>query len=69
MITDDIIFYSTDCPKCKILKKKLDGKGISYTENHSVEEMIEFGLMAAPALLIGDKLMNFTDAIAWANEQ
>ncbi len=69
MITDDIIFYSTDCPKCRVLKKKLDGKGIAYTENHSIEEMIKLGIMSAPTLLVGDRLLNFTDAIAWANEQ
>lgn len=69
MVTDNIIFYSTDCPKCKVLKKKLDSKGISYTENHSVEEMIKLGIMSAPTLLVGDRLLHFTDAVAWANEQ
>ena len=64
-----MLFRSTNCPKCKVLKRKLDSKGINYTENHSVEEMIKLGIMSAPTLLIGDRLLNFTDAVAWANEQ
>ena len=26
----EIILYSTGCPKCQVLKKKLDGKNIKY---------------------------------------
>ena len=61
--------YSTGCPKCSVLKKKLDSKGIDYTENNSVEDMLELGIRSAPSLLVGEKLLNFTDAIAWVNEQ
>lgn len=32
-----ITLYSTGCPKCKVLKKKLEEKGIKYTENNSVD--------------------------------
>ena len=29
----DVVLYSTGCPKCKVLKKKLDAKDIKYTLN------------------------------------
>lgn len=66
---EDVVFFSTGCPKCKVLKKKLDDKGISYTENHSVDEMISLGMMSAPSLRVGEELMNFTAAVQWVNNQ
>lgn len=69
MVTNDIIFYSTDCPKCNVLKRKLNEKGISYTENHSIDEMLSLGIMSAPVLRVNGELMNFTEAVAWANAQ
>ena len=32
----DIILYSTGCPKCKILKKKLEDKNIDYVESDDI---------------------------------
>ena len=46
-----IILYTTDCPKCKVLKSKLDAKGIPYEESRSVEEMLAKGIRQAPMLL------------------
>lgn len=62
-----VVFYSTGCPKCKILKKKLDSKGVEYEENHSVEEMLGEGLKSAPALKVDDKILLFKEAIEWVN--
>lgn len=61
----DIIFYSTDCPKCKILKKKLESNGIKYTENNSVDDMLGIGLESAPALSVDGKIYLFKDALEW----
>ena len=60
-----IVFYSTGCPKCGVLKKKLDQAHIVYVEEHDMEEMLAIGLKAAPALMVGDKLLNFSDAVRW----
>ena len=66
-----VIVYSTPaCPKCKILKAKLDKKGISYIEEHSIEKMQELGIDAVPCLQIDEGLlMNFGEANKWVNEQ
>ena len=65
---ENIIFYSTNCPKCKVLKTKLDAKGLEYTTITDVQKMKEVGLQSAPALKIGDEpVMKFFDAIKWVN--
>ncbi len=58
------ILYSTGCPKCKILKQKLDSKGISYTVNDSVKEMLSLGIAQAPVLSVDGKLYSFNEALA-----
>lgn len=63
----EIILYTTDCPKCKILKKKLNEKNVLFTENHSVEEMLVLGIEQVPVLKAEEKLMNFTEAVKWIN--
>lgn len=63
------VLYSTGCPKCKVLKMKLEQKGIEYEENNSVDEMIALGMMSAPALSVDGKLMDFKEANDWINTQ
>lgn len=64
-----MVLYSTGCPRCKVLKAKLVQKGIEYIENNSVEDMKSMGISEVPMLDIGDRLMNFTEAIQWVNNQ
>ena len=35
-----IIFYTTNCPRCQVLKKKMDSLGIEYELNDDIEEMM-----------------------------
>lgn len=64
-----VVLYSTGCPKCEVLKKKLAAKGINYTENSSVDEMLALGITQVPVLKIDDKLMSFAEANSWVNTQ
>lgn len=64
----DIILYSTGCPKCKILKKKLDDKNIDYVENDDIETMISLGIEQVPVLSVDNKLFQFAEAVKWVNE-
>lgn len=64
----EIILYSTGCPKCNVLKKKLAAKGITYTENNNTEQMVALGIDTVPILNVNGKLLNFQEAAAWINE-
>ena len=63
------ILYSTGCPKCKVLEKKLESKGIAYEKNNSVDEMLELGISEVPVLNVYGQLLNFSEAIEWVNNQ
>lgn len=66
---DEIILYSTDCPKCKILESKLQNKGIYYTKNSSVDEMLNLGFTTTPMLKVGGFYLNFGEAVKWVNDR
>lgn len=68
-MSEAVILYSTGCPKCGVLKKKLDVKGINYTENGSVEEMLELGITQVPVLCVNGERMEFAVANEWINRQ
>lgn len=61
----NIILYSTDCPKCKILKQKLDEKNINYETYKDAKVMLSKGIKSAPMLEIDGEMMNFNEAIKW----
>lgn len=64
----DVILYSTGCPKCSVLKRKLDEKGIVYSENNNVDEMLAMGITEAPMLQADGVLMDFVTAAKLINE-
>lgn len=66
-MNENIILYSTDCPRCKILKRKLEEKNIRYEERDDMDEMLSLGIMSVPYLKVGEKLFDFREAILWAN--
>jgi len=63
----DVILYSTGCPKCNVLKKKLDSKGIAYFEFSDREKMVAMGFDEVPILEVNGVQMDFTAANAWLN--
>lgn len=64
-----VILYTTHCPRCEVLAKKLAQSNINYTENTDVEEMLKMGMASAPALKVDENLMNFHEAVQWINQQ
>lgn len=64
-----IILYSTGCPKCRVLKTKLESKHIPYIENNNVVEMRSLGISTVPVLSLDGKLLQFMEANNWINEQ
>lgn len=64
-----VIMYSTGCPRCLILKKKLEEKGIDFKINDSVDKMLSLGIKEVPYLDTGEELLNFREAVSWVNRQ
>ena len=66
---ENVILYEHGCPRCKVLKMKLDQKGIKYEDVTSVEVMKEKGFKEAPKLEVNGAIMDFKDAVDWIKEQ
>ena len=62
-----ITFYTTNCPKCSILKKKLDDKNLAYNICEDVDSMLQKGITSAPALEIDEKILGFKEAVNFIN--
>lgn len=63
-----ITFYTTNCPKCSVLKNKLDTKHITYDTCEDSSIMLQKGITSAPALEVDGKIFNFKDAIKFIND-
>lgn len=61
------VLYSTDCPKCIVLKEKMLGKKIDFLECNDTEEMRELGITMVPVLKVNDKYLNFKEANSYIN--
>ena len=66
---ENVILWSTHCPRCKVLETKLKQKNINYVENTDVEQMKSKGFLEAHQLEVGETVMNFTEAVKWIGEQ
>lgn len=64
---ESVILYSTGCPRCIVLSKKLAQSGIPFTVVSDVDKMIEMGFQTAPILSVNGKTMEFGDAVRWVN--
>lgn len=63
----NVILYSTNCPRCKILKSKLDDKRMIYSIVNDVDKMLSMGMVVVPVLEVDGVKMNFKEAINWIN--
>jgi len=68
----EVTLHTTHCPKCEILKEKLDEAKIEYTINEDVSKMVALGMRTAPFLEIRDDsddssstLIDFMAAYNW----
>lgn len=66
---ETVILYEHGCPRCKVLKSKLDLKGIKYENITDVEVMKAKGFQEAPKLEVNGVVMNFKEAVDWIGEQ
>lgn len=64
-----MILYTIGCPKCMVLEKKLDKKGIKYNKVESMSEILDTGIQSAPTLeLDNGERLTFEKAIKWVND-
>lgn len=64
-----VVFYSTHCPQCNVLKQKLIQKDISFEEINDIDLMTQKGFMSAPVLEVDDVVYDFIEAVKWIGEQ
>jgi glutaredoxin len=64
-----IIMYSTHCPKCLILEKKLNEAGVDYKVCEDQQIMEEKGFDFMPVLEVDGQIMGFGEAVKWVNNQ
>ena len=63
-----VILYTTGCPKCQVLEKKLRDKGIEFKIETDADLMIEKGYLMAPVLVVDGEEYEFGKAVTWVNE-
>lgn len=63
-----VTLYSTGCPKCSVIKKKLEQSNIQFDVCTDVEKMQALGINQLPVLSVDNKLLNFAEAIKWVGE-
>lgn len=66
---EEIVLYSTGCPRCNVLKSKLKAFGVQYREETSVDVMQALGLTEVPAMMVDGKLLTFSESVRWVNNQ
>ena len=64
-----ITVYSTHCPQCLVLEKKLNEKNIKYDLITDQDLMIEKGFLSVPMLDVDGEIMTFKEAIDWVNSK
>lgn len=63
-----IILYSTGCPACNVLKKKLISNGIQFEENNDQDLMRSMNFTRVPVLEVDGTQMDFSTANKWIAE-
>ena len=66
---EKVILYEHGCPKCKVLKMKLDKSGIEYETVNDVEVMKAKGFKEAPKLEVDGVVYSFAEAVDWLKGQ
>lgn len=64
-----VVLYEHGCPRCKVIKTKLDQKGIQYENINDIEIMKAKGFTEAPKLEVDGVVYDFKEATKWIGEQ
>ena len=58
-----ITLYSTGCPKCQILEKRLKKNNIDFVISNDVDVLIEKGFQSAPVMAVGKLFYDYNSAM------
>jgi glutaredoxin len=61
--------YTIDCPKCKVLEKKLQKAGVEYKTIRDVDILRQKGFEILPQLEVDGQVLDFKQAVDWINER
>jgi glutaredoxin len=69
-----ILYKSTTCPQCKVVKMKLDKKGLPYeerlTDNMTPAELTAADIKGIPTMFVnGEKMTNLREMTKWIDSQ
>lgn len=63
-----IKMLTTHCPRCIVLKKKLDAKNVQYEEITDEKVIESYGVDFVPALVLDeDTILDYNASIMWVN--
>lgn len=57
--------YSTGCPRCNVLKIKLEQANIPFEIVDDLDFLIKKGFQSVPVLDTGKDLLEFASAVEW----
>ena len=63
-----IILYTTHCPKCRVLEKKLNDKNVKFELCDDVQVMKKLNIFSAPMLSVDGKIIDFYNAVKFVNQ-
>ena len=64
-----LLYGSPTCPRCMVLRKKMEIAGIEFEETHDIQKLAELGFQQLPILCVGGKeYLDFKSAVAYVKE-
>ena len=64
----EITLYTTHCPRCTVIEKKLQMAGLEYTVNDNPAAIMALGFKTAPILMVDDEIYQFKQASDWISD-
>lgn len=62
--------FSTNCPKCHVLEKKLKDSNFSFDISNDIQELLDLGYNSAPILKLDNgEYLNFAEALKYISER
>ena len=72
---NDVTIYSTGCPKCRVIEKKLKQAGVNFfivdckEDPSAIDMLVEKGFRQMPVLQVKEEYLNFMQANKWIGEK